>query len=85
MEKLKSKSPYIFIAMASISFIAFYFTKKIRRLMMSEGKKVKMIQEAIEEVRREQEKKQSDEILNIIKSERDKQTMAFSKYGHRHR
>jgi hypothetical protein len=53
--------------------------------MMSESKKVKMIQEAIEEVRREQEKKQSDEILNIIKSERDKQTMAFSKYGHRHR
>lgn len=81
MEKLKSKNIYILIAMASISFIAYFLRKKILSLLTSEEKKARMIQQAIDEVRREQ-------AADLIKSEREKQAsqiMAFSKYGHQHK
>jgi len=86
MEKLKSKSPYIFIAMASISFIIFYLRKRIRLRVMSDERKAKMIQDVINEVRQEQKNK--DLISEMIKQGRDERTsqiMAFSKYGHKHK
>jgi hypothetical protein len=88
MEKLKSKSPYIFIAMATISFIVFYLRKKIRQLFISDKEKSKMIQDAIESVRREYDKKPEFDTSEMIKSartERDRYLMAYSKYGHQHK
>jgi hypothetical protein len=86
MEKLKSKSPYIFIAMASISFMVFYFRKKIRFRIMSDERKAKMIQDVINEVRQEQKNKDSiSEMIKQGRDERANQIMAFSKYGHKHK
>lgn len=88
MEKLKSKSTYIFIAVASLSFMVFYFRLKFRRLMQSKMKKSKMIQEVVQQMQSEQHKKYSDDFLSMVKKsheERANQILAFSKYGHRHK
>jgi hypothetical protein len=88
MEKLKSKSTYIFIAVATISFTAFYLRKKIRRLLALDKEKLKTIQEAIESVRREYETKPSIDTSEMVKSarnERDRYLMAYGKYGHKHK
>ena len=86
MEKLKAKSPYVFLMMASLSFVVFYFRKKIRNMMMSDAKKAKMIQEVIDEVRCEQQKRyDATSIIKQSRDERANQIMAFSKYGHQHK
>ena len=57
-------------------------------MIMSDAKRAKMIQDAINEVRQEQQKKYSDEFLSMVKKNHKDtadQIMAFSKYGHKHR
>lgn len=88
MEKLKNKSPYIFIAMASVSFVAFYFRRKFRLFMMSKMKKSKMIQEVVEQLQHEQHAKYSDDFLSMVKKSHDQSAnkiLAFTKYGHQHK
>jgi hypothetical protein len=88
MEKLKSKSPYILIAMASLSFIAFYFRKKIRNLILSESRKAQKIQDVIEQVQSEQKEKWDPKFLEMVNqshAEREKYLITHNKYGHQHK
>lgn len=74
--------------MTSVSVMVFYFRKKIRNMMMSDAKRAKMIQEVIDEVRREQHNKYSDDFLSMVKKshdERANQILALGKYGHKHK